>query len=64
MTQIFNGIGYVILWFIGMFVIPLFVAVFPIFLGYSNEDLADISFWIALVIFIYWILTSIILIKL
>jgi hypothetical protein len=53
---IINTIGWILLWFIGMFVVPLLAGIIRIYFG-GDEDDANIFFWGTFIL--YWIATAI-----
>ena len=56
-----HGIGYTILWFIGMFSIPLIIMlIHGYFTDFFDKETAMIIFWTTFIL--YWILSAILLI--
>ena len=63
MNQIANGIGYGLLWGIGMIVIPMSIMLLHgWWTDFNDQDMSQIVFWSSFVL--YWIITGIYLITL
>ena len=63
MNQIANGIGYGLLWVIGMIVIPMSIMLLHgWWTDFKDQDMPQIVFWSSFVL--YWIITAIYLITL
>ena len=63
MNQIANGIGYGLLWGMGMIVIPMSIMLLHgWWTDFNDQDMSQIVFWSSFVL--YWIITGIYLITL
>jgi hypothetical protein len=60
MEQFYHGLGYIILWIIGMFVIPMLSMLFIGYITDWDEELGKMGCVVAFII--YWIITALFLI--